>query len=173
MKNVLFIYYYFPPRGGVAVQRIVKLCKYLVQQNCNVHVLTSGAEYTSFRDDSLLDEVPPSIKIYTTGEENSLEGQFGRKNIFIDAFLTWTPVALRNALNILKKNQIDVIITTSPPHSQQLIGFFLKWLKGILKDRMIKGVVSQEKSAFPVISLKAIIPGNGWMEHCAPLRQVG
>ncbi|MBE9573238.1 MAG: glycosyltransferase family 4 protein [Proteobacteria bacterium] len=132
--RVLLIHYYFPPRGGVAVQRFLKFCKYLECYDCRVFVLTSGAEYTSFRDDSLCDSISPSTLVFTThkpGQKQSIEGQFGRKNIFLDAFLSWAPVAINKARKIIRLYDIDVIFTTSPPHSQQLIGLFLKTASGI------------------------------------------
>jgi len=89
-------------------------------------VLTSGAEYTAFRDESLLDEVPPETKVFKAGRRKGIEGQFGRKQIVIDRFLPWVWPAFCRARKIVREEQIDVIITTSPPHSQQLIGYQLK-----------------------------------------------
>jgi glycosyltransferase involved in cell wall biosynthesis len=131
--TILLIHYYFPPRGGAAVQRMVKFCKYLAQFNCEVIVLTSGANY-SLRDDDLLDSIPSGTKIYTTyepGQKKAMEGQFGRRNIIIDAFLAWLPTAVKKAMEIIASNDVDVIFTTSPPHSQQLIGLCLKKKTGL------------------------------------------
>ncbi|MBW2083025.1 MAG: glycosyltransferase family 4 protein [Deltaproteobacteria bacterium] len=60
--GLLIIYYYFPPRGGVAVQRVVKLCKYLPQFGIDVTVLTSGARYASFVDETLMQEIPSGVR---------------------------------------------------------------------------------------------------------------
>jgi len=129
--NLLLIYYYFPPRGGVAVQRVLKLCKYLPQFGIDVKVLTSGAEYHSFVDESLLKEIPHSVEVLSTGEKRAREGQFGRKNLLIDSFISWVPRAIRKAREIIEEGQTDVVMITSPPHSQQLIGLALKRSYGI------------------------------------------
>lgn len=50
-----------------------------------------------------------------------------RSNIFIpDARLGWIPFAVIKAFEIIRKEKIDLIFTSSPPHSLQLIGLILK-----------------------------------------------
>ena len=53
--------------------------------------------------------------------------RFIRGNFFLpDARAGWNRYALRKGLEIIKSSQIGTIITTSPPHSTQLIGLKLK-----------------------------------------------
>lgn len=53
--------------------------------------------------------------------------RFIRGNFFIpDARVGWNRFALRLAMEIIKSSKIDAVITTSPPHSTQLIGLRLK-----------------------------------------------
>lgn len=47
---------------------------------------------------------------------------------FPDHEIGWLPFALYKGLQIIKKEKIDVIFTTSPPHSIHLIGCLLKYL---------------------------------------------
>lgn len=50
-----------------------------------------------------------------------------RSNFFIpDARVGWNKYALQACREIIKKENIDTIITTSPPHSTQLVGLALK-----------------------------------------------
>ena len=50
-----------------------------------------------------------------------------RSNFFIpDARIGWNKYALAECKKIIEKENIDVLITTSPPHSTQLIGLALK-----------------------------------------------
>ncbi|MBN1415811.1 MAG: glycosyltransferase family 4 protein [Bacteroidales bacterium] len=131
--TVMLIHYYFPPRGGAAVQRIVKFCKYLQQFNCRVIVMTSGVDY-DIQDLDLLESIPPDTKVFTTyppGQTKAMEGQFGRRNMIIDAFLAWVPSALKKAREIIAEYDIDVLLTTSPPHSQHIIGMRLKKETGL------------------------------------------
>jgi hypothetical protein len=57
-----------------------------------------------------------------------------RSNYFIpDARVGWNFGAIKKAKKIIQKEQIDLIITTGPPHSTQLIGLQLKTWKPDLK----------------------------------------
>jgi glycosyltransferase involved in cell wall biosynthesis len=131
--RILFVHYFFPPRGGAAVQRLVKLCKYLARYGFKPYVLTSGAKYGVI-DKSLMTSIPEQTIIYNTYDSdkcNAIEGQFGRKNVFIDGYALWIPAAIKKARKIIKTHNIDVLFITSPPHSQQLIGLRLKKTTGL------------------------------------------
>ncbi|MBL7877984.1 MAG: glycosyltransferase [Cyclobacteriaceae bacterium] len=82
-KKVLIITYYWPPSGGVAVQRVLKFCKYLRNFGWEPVIYTvSNGEFPEL-DNSLLDEIPDGIKIYKTRiwEPYSLYKLFtGKKN---------------------------------------------------------------------------------------------
>ncbi len=72
--------------------------------------------HTGFASDSK-SEIKLSEKIF----------RFIRGNFFIpDARKGWNKHAYHQALEIIKKHKISTVITTSPPHSSQLIGLKLK-----------------------------------------------
>ena len=53
--------------------------------------------------------------------------RFIRGNIFVpDARIGWNRFALKKALELIDKYDIKTVITTSPPHSSQLIGLAIK-----------------------------------------------
>lgn len=53
--------------------------------------------------------------------------RFIRGNFFIpDARRGWNKYAIKAAEQLIKEHNIDTVITTSPPHSTQLIGLYLK-----------------------------------------------
>ncbi|MDI6786351.1 MAG: glycosyltransferase family 4 protein [bacterium] len=47
---------------------------------------------------------------------------------FPDHEIGWLPFALHKGLQVIKNEDIDIIFTTSPPHSIHIIGYFLKCL---------------------------------------------
>lgn len=49
---------------------------------------------------------------------------------FPDKDVAWLPQAVWNGLNIIRRKKIDVLFTSSPPHSTHLIGAILKMLTG-------------------------------------------
>ncbi|MDX5427904.1 MAG: glycosyltransferase, partial [Bacteroidota bacterium] len=111
-------------------------------------------------DESLLKEVSPKIHVHRTrsfepinlyaklvGKKNVPTAGFAnvdeqklsqkiassiRSHLFIpDPRKGWNRYAYRRACEIIEEQDIDVVITTSPPHSTQLIGMKLKSRYGI------------------------------------------
>jgi len=156
VKKVLIITYYWPPSGGSGVQRWLKFVKYLREFGIEPIVLTIDPHFATFPnyDYSLLKEIPEGIEIHTTQARSPFElykkvrkkdapqagfsgekktglvdkaMRFIRGNFFIpDARIGWNKFAIEKAKEIIKQNNIDSIITSSPPHSTQLIGLELK-----------------------------------------------
>ncbi len=155
-KKVLIITYYWPPSGGAGVQRWLKFAKYLPDFNWEPIVLTVDDKLASYpqKDESLLSEAQnittfrtktfELYSLYTSlkknkeipygGFSNEQEpniiqkaARFVRGNFFIpDPRKGWNKYAIAKAKELIKENNIEVIITSSPPHSTQLIGLNLK-----------------------------------------------
>jgi glycosyltransferase involved in cell wall biosynthesis len=156
LKKVLIISYYWPPSGGSGVQRWLKFVKYFREFGIEPIVLTIDPAFATFpnRDYSLLEEIPEGIEIHTTQASSPFElykkvrkkdapqagfsgekktglvdkaMRFIRGNFFIpDARIGWNKFALEKAKELIQLHNIDSIVTTSPPHSTQLIGLELK-----------------------------------------------
>ncbi|MFK8005345.1 MAG: glycosyltransferase family 4 protein [Saprospiraceae bacterium] len=117
------------------------------------------ASYTQ-TDKSLIHDIHPKVKVHKTksfepiniyarmvGKENVPTAGFAnvdsssfkqkivtsiRSNFFIpDPRKGWKKYALKKAVEIIQKENIKTVITTSPPHSVQLIGLALKKKLGI------------------------------------------
>ena len=154
MKKLLVIGYYWPPCGGVGVQRWLRFIKYLPQHGWEATVLTTqNGDYPAI-DESLLADVPKEIKVirtktptfsgfyrkageskipYGSLETNSTDSLFKKISIWIrlnlvipDARRIWNKFAYRSARKELLANKYDAVITTGPPHSTHLIGLKLK-----------------------------------------------
>jgi hypothetical protein len=164
VKKVLIITYYWPPSGGAGVQRWLKFAKYLPQFGWEPVVLTVAPENASYPqiDKSLLKEAEGIETIRTKTFElysiySSLKkdkqipyggfsneskpsllqkaARFVRGNFFLpDSRKGWNKFAFNEAKKLIDRYGIEYIVTTSPPHSTQLIGlklkkeFGLKWL---------------------------------------------
>ena len=164
MKKVLIITYYWPPSGGSGVQRWLKFVKYFRDFGIEPIVLTVAPEFAALPniDESLEHEIPAGIEVHKTrakspfgfykkikkgavpnsgfageGKANLFDNlfRFIRGNFFIpDARIGWNKFALEKARELIQLHAIDIVITSSPPHSTQLIGlqlkkeFNLKWL---------------------------------------------
>lgn len=64
MKRVLIVAYYFPPSGGPGVQRVLKFVKFLPEFGWEPHVLTVSNGDFPARDESLLKEIPPGVRVH-------------------------------------------------------------------------------------------------------------
>jgi hypothetical protein len=155
MNKVLIVTYYWPPSGGAGVQRWLKFSKYLPEFGWEPIILTVDPEFAAYpvTDYSLSEGFPSSVKIFKTAatnyfrvynkdktriptagfannKENTLKEKimrFIRGNFFIpDPRRGWNSFAFRKACEIIETERIENIITTSPPHSTQLIGLNIK-----------------------------------------------
>lgn len=64
MKKILVIAYFFPPLGGSGVQRTLKFVKYLPEFGIRPIVSTVRQGHNFAYDESLLKEIPQTVKIY-------------------------------------------------------------------------------------------------------------
>jgi glycosyltransferase involved in cell wall biosynthesis len=155
MQKVLIVTYYWPPGSGAGVQRWLKFAKYLPQYGWEPVIITVDPRFATYPaiDDSLNEDVPPGLAVYKTSaidyfrlynrdkslipsagfaqdDEKGLKGRisrFIRGNFFIpDPRRGWNRPAFKKACELIIKENITRVITTSPPHSTQLIGLKLK-----------------------------------------------
>jgi glycosyltransferase involved in cell wall biosynthesis len=155
MNKVLIITYYWPPGSGAGVQRWLKFTKYLPSMGWEPVILTVDPNYAFYpaTDNSLVNDIPPDVRViktpainyfniyrrdkskipaagFASGDDDSFKDRFSRfirGNFFIpDPRRGWNRYAIRKALEIIKREDIKYIITSSPPHSTQLIGLNLK-----------------------------------------------
>jgi len=152
MKKVLLISYYFPPAGGGPAIRAAKFAKYLPQFNWEPIIFTVEEEYSTFStniDKELLDEIPREVKIVRTKSfdpikfRKSFETREAKqsflnkiyqkikrgisKNFLVpDRYILWVVRNIRNALKVIRQENVHIIFTTSPPNSAHILGLILK-----------------------------------------------
>ena len=153
-KKILIITYYWPPSGGSGVQRWLNLSNYLVDMGCDVTVLSPEFANYPILDNSLINELNPLIKILKvpvfepakffkskTNNSDNIENRgilnyfklFIRSNFFFpDSRMFWINDVVKSASSCINKNNINCVITTSPPFSLNIIGYKLK-LKNNIK----------------------------------------
>ena len=65
MKNVLFITYFWPPSGKATLHWPLKIIKHLPGYDWQPLVLTADEDTFSQKDESLIQEIDPHLKVYT------------------------------------------------------------------------------------------------------------
>ena len=142
--KLLLVTMYWPPAGGAGVQRPLKLACQLARLGIDVHVLAPEGTKWVQRDETLRE--PDGVVVHRVrnigpaarrpGEE--LRGLRGtarlrrqapivlRALLVPDASVLWNATAIPAARRIVKRERIDVVLTTSPPGSVHLVGLALK-----------------------------------------------
>ena len=195
MNKVLIITYYWPPSGGAGVQRWLKFSKYLPQLGWEPVILTVDLEYAAYPalDHSLEKDLPEGLEVHITkatdwfriyskdkskvpsagfakNKDNSLKGKLFRLirgNFFIpDPRRGWNKYAFKKACELVETMDIKHVITTSPPHSTQLIGLKLKkkypWIKWVSDLRDPWTDIYYYEQFYPTFLSKKI---DSWFER--------
>ncbi|HQU70835.1 MAG: hypothetical protein KDI06_00875 [Calditrichaeota bacterium] len=159
-KHLLIVQYYFPPMGGGGVQRIVKFLKYLDYQRFQVTVLTVKPSYFYSFDETLLAEIPDSVRVVRSGsldpfriaflfqkllkklglkrqsrtesarESGGLLRKFAAAFFVPDSRLMWLPFALFRARGIHRRDPVNFLLASMPPFTTGLIGILAGRLAG-------------------------------------------
>jgi glycosyltransferase involved in cell wall biosynthesis len=158
--KVLLVTLYFPPAGGGGVQRPLKFATHLPALGIETHVLAPDNPKWIHMDEELR---PPTqawvhrVRYFgPKGRRPSeeLHGKQGleralaharllpRRLVFPDEAATWNVTAIPAALRIARAEQIDVVLTTSPPGSVHLVGAAVKRALGVrwiadLRDSLV------------------------------------
>jgi len=153
-KRVLVIAYVFPPIAYAGTHRTLRLCKYLSRLGYELHVLSIKVQKDLHNDFDLLDKIKNVVTIHRTHtidvwrfynkyKRRFLKTKTGKLLDRIISFLIemlsqpdhmnlWVPFAVTTAKKIIKRHSIEIVYTTSPPHSQLITGLVLKKMTNIV-----------------------------------------
>ncbi|MDA3885283.1 MAG: glycosyltransferase [Candidatus Delongbacteria bacterium] len=123
MKKVLIISYYFPPNAGAHVQRITKFAKYLSCFGYEPIILTNKI-HSKRTDNILASEVSHIKKYYCPDLGKIIPGEIKKtlsRFLQPDKQSIWRFTLIKYALKIIKKENIDIVFVSNPPHS---VGYF-------------------------------------------------
>jgi len=149
--KLLLISCYFPPAGGIGVQRALSLARYLPQNGFRVFVLTSRSSVPTV-DSELMNLIPEDVQVHRTwtleppfylrkklwsrvnsptatptasnGNAASTKVVLTRKiKQFVcpDPQVLWYPFAIRRASKLICEQGIQTVLVTAPPFSSFLI----------------------------------------------------
>ncbi|HZR95170.1 MAG TPA: glycosyltransferase family 4 protein [Gaiellaceae bacterium] len=138
--KLLLVTLYFPPAGGGGVQRPLKFATYLPALGVETHVLAPDDPKWVYEDAEL--PLPTQAWVHRaryvgpggrriadelhgrTGVDLLLRRSttIGRRLLLPDENVTWNATAIPKAISIVRREGIDVVLTTSPPGSVHLIG---------------------------------------------------
>jgi glycosyltransferase involved in cell wall biosynthesis len=140
---------YFPPAGGGGVQRPLKFATHLPELGIETHVLAPDDPKWVHRDEEPLPPMlawvhraryvgpkgrKPAEELHGTSGLERAGKQLqlaGRRLLVPDENVSWNLTAIPAAIRIVRTEQIDVVLTTSPPSSVHLVGAAVKRATGV------------------------------------------
>lgn len=146
--KVLLVTRHFPPGGGGGVQRPLKFATHLPALGIETHVLApdvpgslpDGAElelptqawihrvrYVGPRAGRPAEQLLAKQGLARVGTQAAL---LGRRLLVPDENVPWSTFALPIAIRLVRREKIDVVLTTSPPPSLHLLGAAVKRTTG-------------------------------------------
>lgn len=146
--RILLVSMYWPPTGGAGVARPLKFSEHLDALGFEVHVLAPHDSKWLHRDETAA--VPRGVAVHRArnlgpAARRPAEDLYGRRGLarlarrvpivlrallVPDASVVWAVAAIPAALAIVRRERIDVVLTTSPPGSVTLVGAAVKGLSG-------------------------------------------
>jgi glycosyltransferase involved in cell wall biosynthesis len=142
--KVLLVTRHFPPGSGGGVQRPLKFATHLPALGIETHVLAPEVPGAAPADEEL--ELPTQAWIHRVRYVGPDEGRpseqlldkqgvsrlgtqaalLGRKLLVPDENAPWSTIATPVAIRLVRREGIDVVLTTSPPPSLHLLGAAVK-----------------------------------------------
>lgn len=147
--KLLLVTLYFPPAGGGGVQRPLKFASHLPALGIETHVLAPDDPKWVHSDAGL--PLPTQAWVHRaryvgpsgrriadelhgrTGVDLALRqaSTIGRRLLVPDENVSWNATAIPKAISIVRREGIDVVLTTSPPGSVHLIGAAVQKATGV------------------------------------------
>ena len=158
IRRVLVISFHFPPAGGVKTQRALKLVKYLGEFGWQPYVLAPRGETRHAIDQQSLQEIEGLCEIKRALFLDPLRPLYAIRNwfrrrkpqarlqrsaavrprtwrrrllsllLYPDSSILWLPTALWVGYRLIRRREIDLIVSTSPPFSSHLLARLLSKL---------------------------------------------
>ena len=140
---------YWPPAGGGGVPRPLKLATFLPELGIETHVLAPADPKRMHRDDSLVSPPQATVhrirnlapRVHRPGPELASARGLGRLRLHAvltarrllvpDAASPFLLTAVPAAIRLVRRHGIDVVVTSSPPGSVNLVGAAVKRATGV------------------------------------------
>jgi glycosyltransferase involved in cell wall biosynthesis len=147
-KKVLFIAHHFPPLGGPGVYRATRFAQHLTEMGYDLHVLTVALsdiqDGTYPADHSMERALPADLKITRVSIEYPMAFRRKLERLHIMRIIwtlfwfrwwepsaRWPKHALKPAMEIIAREGIDVVWTSSGPFVATLLGHRIQKRTGV------------------------------------------
>lgn len=136
MKRILLIAFYFPPfHRSSGSLRVLKFIKYLPEFGFEPVVLTANPRAYDKTDDNLYSQLPETLTVHRAfaldaKQHLSFRGSYLDVTALPDRYSSWIPAAIAKGQQVIRKEKIDAVFSTSPIPSAHIIAYALNRLTG-------------------------------------------
>lgn len=142
IRSLLYLAYFFPPRGGAAVQRSLKFAKYLPQFGWQPLIVANGGSQhdnvTKVQDPTMLAELPPDAVVRYTELNDAEERRYQQSKSKLrqrlnvtDPMTWWIKPAIRLGTELAQEHKPRAILVTMSPFTSSRAGIELKRRTGL------------------------------------------
>jgi glycosyltransferase involved in cell wall biosynthesis len=137
VKRVLMIAFHFPPlRGSSGIQRTLKFAQYLAGYGWKPVVLSAHPRAFANSGNDQIGDIPAEVVVHRafaldTSRHLSIKGRYPGLLALPDRWICWAFGAVPAGLRLVRKYRPDVIWSTYPIATANLIGLCLHRLTGI------------------------------------------
>lgn len=136
-KRILMIAYHYPPvRISSGIQRTLKFSAYLREFGWEPMVLSVDPRAYEQTSDDQMGEIPAGMVVerpfgLDTARHLSIGGRYARVMAQPDRWVSWFPAGVWRGMAMIRKYKPDVIMSTFPIATAQMIGLALQKMSGL------------------------------------------
>lgn len=161
MKKALLIAFHFPPiRVSSGIQRTLSMARYLRENGWEPVVLSISPKAYEVVSDDQLKDIPEGVIVKRafgrdTARFFSIAGRYPGFLALPDRWISWFPAGLLAGLKLIRREKPDVIWSTYPIATTQLIGLALARFSGLpwvadFRDSMTEDHYPVDKSRWKI-----------------------
>lgn len=134
MKRVLLIAFYFPPfHRSSGSLRVLKLMKYFPSFGIAPVILSAHPRAYDKTDDNLLTQIPEGVTVHRAfaldaKKHLSLRGAYFDFMALPDRYSSWIPAGIISGWQLIRRQRIDAIFSTTPIPGAHVIAYVLHQL---------------------------------------------
>jgi glycosyltransferase involved in cell wall biosynthesis len=127
LRHAVFIAFHYPPEASSSgVLRTLKYTRYLPEHGWRVSVITPEASTHPVRDAKLESQISAETRVIRTRAVNTKRdlSVFGRYPALLalpDAWIGWMPFAIAAGRQLVRRDPVDLVYSTSPHATAHLI----------------------------------------------------
>jgi glycosyltransferase involved in cell wall biosynthesis len=122
-RKLLLVTYHFPPSAASATFRVLGFVRHLPRYGWEAVVVAPPRGLWEPVDDELVAQVPPGTVVYRVPHP---QGPLARLTRRLSPGAPWILPAFAACARAIREHHPSAVLTTSPPHSAQLLGCALK-----------------------------------------------